>query len=62
MERVAHEPLEGGRGIGETEEHYCGFKQPLMGNKGGLPLMVILDPYIIVPPLHIELGKDFGIL
>ena len=61
MERVIHESLEGSRGVGKTEEHNCGFKQPFMGDKGCLPLVTILDLYIVVPPLNIKFGENFGV-
>ena len=33
MKRVIHELLEGSGRVGEAEEHNCGFKQPLVGDK-----------------------------
>ena len=55
-EDVIHHGLEGGRAIGETEEHQ-GFKQPSVGSEGDLPLVTLLDSDIIVPPSNIQLGE-----
>ena len=60
-ERVVHESLEGCGGVGESEEHDSGFKQPFMGDKGCFPLMSIFDSYIIVSPADVKFSEDFGI-
>ena len=60
-EGVVHETLEGGGGVGESEEHYGWFEEPLMGNEGCFPLVTVLDPYVIVPPSDVELSKDLSI-
>ena len=60
-ERVVHETLEGGGGVGESEEHHGRFKEPFMGNKGCFPLVTVLDPYVVVPPSDVELGEDLGV-
>ena len=33
-----------------------------MGYKSSLPLVAILDAYIIVSPSYIKLGEDFGVV
>ena len=38
-----------------------GSKRPLWVNEGGFPLVSILDMNIVVSPLYIEFGKDFGV-
>ena len=53
--------LEGGRRVGESEEHNGGFEQPLMGDEGCLPLMAVFDSYIVVSPTNVEFGEDSGI-
>ena len=58
---VVHEMLEGGRGVGETKEHDSRFKEAFVGNKDSFPLVSILDIDIVVSPLYIEFGEDFGI-
>ena len=60
-EGVVHETLERGRGVGESKEHHRGFEEPSVGDEGGLPLVSVLDPYVIVPPSDVELGKDLSI-
>ena len=60
-EGVVHESLKGSGGVGESEEHYCGFEKPLMGDEGGFPLVTVFDPYIVVSPPDVELGKDLGV-
>ena len=32
-----------------------------MGNEGCLPLVAVLDSYIVVSPVNVKLGEDFGI-
>lgn len=59
---VIHESLESGGGIGETKEHNSQFDKVFMGDKGSLPLVTIFNLNIVVPPLYVKLGKDFGIL
>ena len=60
-ERVIHEMLQGSRGIGESEKHDGGFKQSFMGDEGGLPLVTILDSYVVVPPADVKLGEHRGV-
>ena len=60
-EGVVHEMLEGGGGVGEAEEHYGGFEEPLVGDEGGFPLVSVLDSHIVVSPPDIEFGEDLGV-
>ena len=60
-EGVVHKPLEGGGGVGESEEHHGGFEEPLMGNEGGFPLVAVLDSYVVVSPPNIEFGEDLSV-
>ena len=60
-ERVGHESLESGGGVGHAKEHNCGFIESLMGNESSLPLVPILDSDIVIPPSYIKLGEDLGI-
>ena len=53
--------LKGGRGVGETKEHDCRFEENFVGDEGSFPLVSILDMNIVVSPLYIEFGKDFGV-
>ena len=58
-ERVVHKALEGGRRIGETEEHYCRFEESFVGNESGFPLMSVFDSDVVVSPSDVKLGKEF---
>ena len=60
-ERVGHESLKSGGGVGHAEEHDSGFIESSVGNEGGLPLVAILDLDIVISPLYVKLGKDLGI-
>ena len=53
--------LEGGRGVGETKEHDGRFKEAFVDNEGSFPLVSVLDMDIVVSPLYIKFGKDFGV-
>ena len=55
-EGVIHESLECGGGVGEAEEHNGRFKEALVGNKSGFPLMSILDADVVVAPSSDVLG------
>jgi len=50
--------LEGGRGVGQAEEHYSWFEQPLRGFEGGLPFVAFLDPDVIVSPSYVKFGEE----
>ena len=39
LEDVVHHGLEGGRAVGEAEEHYQRFKESTVGAEGGFPFM-----------------------
>ena len=32
-----------------------------MGNEGSLPLVAVFDSYIVISPVDVKLGEDFGI-
>ena len=53
--------MKSGGGVGKPEEHHCGFEESLVGDKGRLPLMAVLDSYIVVPPANVKLGEDLGV-
>ena len=58
---VIHETLEGGGGVGKSEEHHCAFEKSFMGNEGCFPFVTVLDSYIVVPPPDVELSEDFSV-
>ena len=60
-EGVVHETLEGGGGVGESKEHHSGFEEAFMGDEGCLPLVTVLDSYVVIPPSDIKLSEDFSI-
>lgn len=60
--QVIHESLEHSRRIHESKAHDCGFKEPLVGDKGSFPLMSIFDLDIVVTLADIELGENFSSL
>jgi hypothetical protein len=53
-----HHHLECGRGIGEAEEHYCGFKEPFWDKEGGFLFIPWFNSDVIVPPVDIELHEE----
>ena len=61
-EGVVHESLERCWGVGKSEEHYSWFKKSLVHDEGSFPLVAICDVNIVIPPVDIELGEQFGIL
>ena len=60
-EGVVHETLEGGRGVGKSEEHHGWFEKSFVGNEGHFPLVTVLDSYIVVSPPDVELSEDLSI-
>ena len=54
---VIHELLEGGRGVGETEEHYSRFEESLMSDKSGFPLVSVFDLDIVISPPNVKFGE-----
>ena len=60
-EGVIHESLECSGGVVKTEEHDCGFEEPLVGNESHLPPVSIFNVNIVVSPSNVELGKVLGI-
>ncbi|SRR6266542_1770351 len=57
VEDVVHHRLEGGRAIGETEEHNERFEEASVHSKCSLPLVTFLDANIVEPPSNVELGE-----
>src|SRR3954471_17994631 len=61
-EDVVDKTLEGGRGIGETERHYCELIMTVARAKGHLWYILILDADLVVARAKVEFGKYFGAL
>ena len=57
MEGVIYKVLEGGRGVGETEEDYSWFEEPFMSDERSFPLMSIFDSDIVIPPSDVKLSE-----
>src|SRR6266702_3525358 len=53
-----HHRLEGRWGVGETEIHYCRFKEPISGFKGCLVFVSVANAYVIVSPAYVEFCVD----
>ena len=60
-ERIRHEPLKSGGGIGHAKEHDGGFIESMVGDEGSLPLVALLDTDIVISPLYIKLCEDLGV-
>ena len=54
VEGVVHETLEGGGGVGEPEEHHSRFEEAFVGDEGRLPLVTVLDSYVV---MYIPIGR-----
>ena len=54
---VIHHGLKGGWGIAHPKEHYGGFEKPPVCFKCCLPLVTILNSYVIIPLMDIEFGE-----
>ena len=61
VEGVVHESLKGSGRVGEAKEHHSGFEESFVGDEGCLPLMAVLDSYIVVPPSYVKFGEDLGV-
>ena len=46
-----------GRGVAKTKEHDGGFEESFVGDEGHLPLVIIFDTDIVVPPTNVKLGE-----
>src|SRR6266436_5953080 len=57
LEYLVHHGLEGGRAVGEAEEHDQGFKKSSVCAECGLPLITFLNADIVVSPSDIKLGE-----
>jgi hypothetical protein len=50
--------LEGGWGVGESEEHNGWFKQAFVGDEGCLPFVSFFDANVVVAPTDVEFGVE----
>src|SRR4051812_31606640 len=61
-EDVVDKTLEGCRGVGEAERHYCELVISVARAKGRLWHILILDANLVVARAKVEFGKYFGAL
>ena len=61
-EGVVHKSLEHCGGVGKSKEHYHWFEEAFVCDEGSFPLMAIFDANIVVSPVDVKLGEQFGIL
>ena len=54
VEYGVHHSLEGGRGVGQSEEHNHGFVEPLVRYEGCLPSVLRFDEDFVVSPFDVE--------
>lgn len=52
FEDFAHERLDGGGRIGETERHNQKFKMPMMCSKGRLLYIILIHSYLMISKLE----------
>ena len=60
-ERVRHESLKGGWGVGHAKEHDSQFIKSLVRDEGSFPLVAFLYSDIVISPSYIKLGEDLGV-
>ena len=53
-----YESLKHQGGSTKSKKHYCQFKQPKRGDKGGFPFITIFDPDVVIAPSHVKLSKN----
>ncbi len=62
MEYVIHHCLECHRGVAQSEEHNSWFKQASVSLECSLPLITLLNPYIVEPPAEVEYSEELSIM
>ena len=60
LEDVVHHHLEGSWAVGEAKEHDQGFEEASIRPEGGLPLVSLFDPYIVISPSYVQLCEVLG--
>ena len=58
LEQGVHHSLEGGWGVGESEEHDTRFEEAFIRNEGRLPFIALLDVNVIVSPSDVEFSES----
>ena len=57
FEDSVHHCLKGGQTICQSKEHYKWLIEAPVGSEGCLPCISIFHPYIVKPPVYVELSK-----
>ena len=57
LEDIIHHHLEGGWTVGKTKKHDKGFEKALIHPKGGFPLTSLLNSYVVISPIYIQLHE-----
>ena len=57
LEDVIHHFLECCQAISETKEHDSRFEQASVHPKGCFPFVSLLDPYIVISLLNVQVGE-----
>ena len=60
-ERIGHESLKGGWGVGHAKEHDSRFIKSSVGDEGGFPLVTFFYSDIVISPPYVKLGEDLGV-
>src|SRR5882757_2797090 len=58
LEDRIHHCLEGGRKVGETEEHDARLEQSFVGDECRFPLVAFFYANIVVSPSNVEFGEQ----
>ena len=58
---MVHKGLERWRCIAKTKKHHHGFIKTKGSDKGCLPLIIFLNPNVVVSPLNVELSEINGV-
>ena len=62
LQVVIHHCLEGGQAVGQAKEHDQGFEEASIRPEGGLPLVSLFDPYIVISPSYVQLCEVLGFI
>ena len=60
LEDFIHHCLEGSPDVGKAKEHDQGFEEASIRPEGGLPLISLFDPYIVISPSYVQLCEVLG--
>ena len=56
-----HHGLEGSRGVGESEEHYCWFEESLIGHECRFMLVFRYNSDCVISPSYVDCSDKFRI-